>query len=319
MRVIVPAIVLAAILGSATVAEAQTPLEARVNRIEKELQAVQRKVFPDGAGRYLQPQITAPQTNTPSPGSPVANPVVTLDARVTTLENQITSLTNQVEKSQYQVQQLQSAFDAYKQATDARLKALEAGSAPATGSAGAATGNDSDDSAAPVAHGNGVLTPPSDVRSDTGKTSAKPDAQAQKVAGVEKPDTGDAPEDAYIYGYRLWAAKLYPQAEKQLKSVVKDYPDSRRASFAQNLLGRSYLDDGKPSLASIAFYDNYKQRPNGERAPDSLYFLGQSLMQLKKPDDACKAYNQLLDVYGDKISASLKDKVEQGRKEAKCQ
>ena len=33
-------------------------------------------------------------------------------------------------------------------------------------------------------------------------------------------------------------------------------------------LGRAYLDDGKPSLASIAFYDNYKKYPDGERAPE---------------------------------------------------
>ena len=58
--------------------------------------------------------------------------------------------------------------------------------------------------------------------------------------------------------------------------------------------------------------------PRGERAPDSLYFLGQSLVQLKKPADACKVYDELLDVYGEKISAQLKDRVSKGRADAKC-
>src|SRR3546814_5892874 len=76
--------------------------------------------------------------------------------------------------------------------------------------------------------------------------------------------------DAYIYGYRLWEAKFYPEAEAQLKSVVEKYSSHRRASFAQNLLGRAYLDEGKPALASVAFYENYQKRPKGERAPDKI-------------------------------------------------
>ena len=43
--------------------------------------------------------------------------------------------------------------------------------------------------------------------------------------------------------------------------------------IAQNLLGRAYLDDGKPSLASIAFYDNYTPWTNGVRNPRSAAHL----------------------------------------------
>ena len=113
-------------------------------------------------------------------------------------------------------------------------------------------------------------------------------------------------------------AKLYPEAEAQLKKVVAKYPKSRRASYAQNLLGRSYLDEGKPSLASIAFYENYKKMPDGERASDSLLYLGQALMTLKKPADACKVYGELSDVYGSKLSGEDKARLAQGRTAAKC-
>jgi TolA-binding protein len=142
--------------------------------------------------------------------------------------------------------------------------------------------------------------------------------RSTRAASVDKPDTGDAAEDAYTYGFRLYTAKMYPEAEAQLKQVVAIYPRHRRASFAQNLLGRSYLDEGKPSLASIAFYDNYKKFPEGERAPDSLYYLGQSLTKLNKPADACKVYGELTDVYGDKISAGMKADVAKARVAAKC-
>ena len=71
--------------------------------------------------------------------------------------------------------------------------------------------------------------------------------------------------------------------EAALKQVADTYPKHRRASFAQNLSGRAYLDEGKPALAATAFYDSYSKWPEGERAPDSLVYLGQALTRLKKP------------------------------------
>ena len=83
-------------------------------------------------------------------------------------------------------------------------------------------------------------------------------------------------------------------------------------------MGRAYLDDGKPALASVTFYDNYQKRPKGDRAADSLAYLGEALIQLKKPADACKVYAELEQVYGSSMSASLRGMMEKGRTRAKC-
>lgn len=144
-------------------------------------------------------------------------------------------------------------------------------------------------------------------------------ARAQLVAAVEKPSTADPADDLYVYGFRLWQAKLYPEAQSQLKQVVSKYPTNRRASWAQNLLGRAYLDEGKPSLASLAFYENYKKFPDGERAPDSLYFLTVALKRLGKPSaDICQVYDELSEVYATKITAQMKDDIARGRVTEKC-
>jgi TolA-binding protein len=84
------------------------------------------------------------------------------------------------------------------------------------------------------------------------------------------------------------------------------------------LLGRAYLDEGKPALAAEVFYANYQKMPRGERAPDSLYFLSQSLVQLGKPKEACRVYGELEDVYGATLSSTLRDRVAKGRADAKC-
>src|SRR3546814_15609402 len=91
-----------------------------------------------------------------------------------------------------------------------------------------------------------------------------------------------------------------------LKTVVEKWPKSSYASFAQNLLGRAYLDEGKPSLAAVAFYNNYKDRPSGPRAPHSLMYMGVALDKLGRKADACKAFRELDEVYGDKAPQDVR-------------
>ncbi len=270
----------------------------RVDKLEREMRAVQRKVFPGGAGMTVEPQITQ-QVDTTPPGVPATTPLADLTQRVAALESQIQMMTGQIEQNQYRMRQLEEAFGAYKAATDARMKALETpqpvADAMPTDGAVAASG----DSATAPARASGD--------------------RAAKVAAVEKPSTGDAGEDLYLYGFRLWQAKLYPEAAKALEQYKAKYPTGKRASFARNLLGRTYLDDNRANLAAIALYENYTANPNGERAADSLYYLAQALVKLKKPaGEVCKVYDELNSVYGASLSAEMKAGVAKGRADQRC-
>lgn len=315
MRFLLAATALSAALALPNLAHAQS-IEGRVDRLEREMRAVQRKVFPGGAGQTVEPQIV-PESNANVPGVPASSPVADLNQRVSAMESQLTSITGQVEQGQFRLRQLEEAFNAYKRSTDARLKALEDGAS----SLGSSTG------AEPIATPTPVPTTRPATRPTTPAAGITPAAttptptgnRAQQVAGIERPDTGDAAEDGYTYGYRLWSAKLYPEARKELEAVATKFPKHRRASYAQNLLGRAYLDANAPSLAAVAFYENYKKNPNGERAPDSLYYLAQALTKLKKPStEICKVYTELDQLYGEKLSAEMKAGVAEGRATQKC-
>jgi TolA-binding protein len=269
------------LLGAAAAplaAQSAPDLNTRVGKIEKELRAVQRKVFPNG--QPLEPEIVAPKPAPEPLGGPASSPVADLTARVDAIEAQLRTLTGQAEQNGHRVSQLE---DQVKQLV-ADAEARTAAAAP------------------PAA----LVSPP---------VEAAPTAPA---AGIERPSTGDPAEDGYVYGFRLWQAKMYTDAEAELKRVADKYPNHRRASYAQNLLGRAYLDDGKPALAAVALYDSYKKWPKGERAAESLYWLGQALTELKKPADACKVYAQFGDDYGATAAASLKAQVAAGQKRAKC-
>lgn len=310
---IVAAGVTAAIAGPVSAQAQTTAIEGRVDRLEREMRAVQRKVFPGGAGQTIEPQIV-PDTSTDIPGVPSGSPIADLTQRVAALENQVQTLTGQVEQDGYRLKQLEDGFSAYKRATDARLKALE--------DSGAQIGASGDPVIAPVDISEAPARPtrPATRPAAEETPAARPTGtRAQQVAAIQKPNSGDPAEDGYTYGYRLWQAKLYPEARRELEAVATKYPQHRRASFSQNLLGRAYLDAGAPSLAAVAFYENYKKNPNGERAPDSLYYLAQALTKLKKPaSEVCKVYTELDQLYGERLSAEMKNGIAEGRAAQKC-
>jgi TolA-binding protein len=288
-------------------------IEGRVDRLEGEMRAVQRKVFPGGSGQYVQPDNQPADPQTILPGSP-SSPVADLTMRVDSLETQLRGMIAQIEANQHKVQVL-----------DARIKALEASAAAAPAPAPIEAGPIERPLPSKPPIDKPVVSKPIPSKAPaiaTPKAGGATDpTRSATLAAVERPATGDIAEDTYPYGYRLWAAKLYPEAEAQFTTVTTKFSTHKRASYAQNLLGRSYLEEGKPSLASLAFYDNYKKWPDGDRAPESLFYLAQALVKLGKPAaQVCKVYTELTRSYGTKVEADARMKagVAQGRADSSC-
>jgi len=138
------------------------------------------------------------------------------------------------------------------------------------------------------------------------------------VKAVEKPKTDDAGDDEYSYGYRLWEAKFFPEAEQQLQLFLTKYPKHQRLSFARNLLGRAYLDEGKPREAAQWFLKNYQADKNGARAPDSLLYLAESMRQLKDTNRACIALAEFGETFAAEAAGRLKTQYEATRRGVKC-
>ena len=307
-------------LGAATIAlAAAMPAAAqdngigkRVERLEKEMRAVQRSVFPGGSPTFFEGEI-APDT-TPGERSRANAPVIDLTARVDALESQLQTLTGQTEQNAFHLRELEKAFTAYKAEMDKRF-ADPAAVDPATGDATATPASLAPVVKAPAATSTAAATP---AKKSAAKPGAPDAARLALVKKVEVPSTGNETKDAYDYGYRLWDAKLYPEAQTQLKTVAEKWPKSSYASFAQNLLGRAYLDEGKPSLAAVAFYNNYKDRPSGPRAPHSLMYMGVALDKLGRKADACKAFRELDEVYGDKAPQDVRTDAAAAKAKAGC-
>ena len=302
------------VTGPVDAQNAAPSLDARMTQVEKRLNTVERVVSrQNGGAPMVQPEIGPPDAAASAVGTPASAPLADLQARIASVEGEVSGLTNRVETAEHRLQLLEADFAAFRKDTDARLKALEGGGGAGTG--GPATG--AVDTLAPTRPARPVVTKPNAVPD----SAADPD-RADRVAAVPKPTGADAPDKAtyaYNYGFRLWKAGLYPEAEAQLEKYAARFPKHRLTSRAQNVLGLIYLDDDRAKDAAQIFYQNYSKLPDGDRATDSLLNLAKALTALKRPaTDICQVYKELGDVYGDKLSATQRADADRGRAAYKC-
>jgi TolA-binding protein len=167
--------------------------------------------------------------------------------------------------------------------------------------------------------------PQANLNAMTGGASAvKPAAagpSADRLAAVRaiaKPQTDDPGDDEYSYGYRLWEAKFYPEAQQQLKLFVTKYPRHSRVSYGRNLLGRAYLDAGKPVEAAQWFLQNYNADRSGGRAPDSLLYLAIAMKQVQDTNRSCIVLGEFSRTYAAEAAGRLKSQYDATRNGLKC-
>lgn len=304
-RPLLAAAMLAMTVQAAPVLAQSTPTaaELRIKKLEAEVQALQRRVFPGGDGKYFAPQVQPGQPAPAQVGTPATTPVTDLLTRVDALEAQLARLTAQNEETANKLAQLQAKVDA-------QPAPVPVPSAPTATTASTAVNLAAMSGTASAKPAAGALA---------GSKSATPSAQrVAAVQAVQRPQTDDVGDDEYSYGYRLYDAKLYPEAEQQLKLFLQKYPKHTRVSFARNLLGKTYLDDGNAREAASWFLQNYQAGKTGARAPDSLLGLAEAMRQMKDTSRACIALAQFADDYPAEAIGRLKAQYDATRKGVKC-
>jgi len=278
-------------------------VDARVGKLEKEMKAVQRKVFPGGAQQYFEAEIKPDAAPVAPAGVPASTPVADLSRRIDALERALAQMTGQVEQNSYNLRKLEDQFAKMKGDTEFRLNAVEGKGIPAAAGAPATL----------------PYVVPAPTKSAASGTPAAP-VPAGAAPAAATPPSGDAGKDAYMVGYDLWVAKKYPEAIAALKAMVAKYPKHKYVSYARNLAGRAYLDNAQYNDAIRELFENTKDEA-GERAPQSYAYMAQALMKRKPPlpEKACQAYEVLQAKYPDKITGGLADLVTKGKADAKCQ
>ncbi len=240
--------------------------------------------------QIVQPEISQERQEVQS-GIPAGSAIADLAARLDALEAQNRSLTGQIEESENRIRQLEAA-----------LRRVEASQSQMQAAQTAARQPEPQPEPAPAPR----TEPPAEQAAATPAPSERPAA------------TSDAAERAYNNGFRLWNERRYGEAQTALEAVARDHPNRRWASWARNLAGRAYLDDNKPATAARILLENYQSNPRGERAADSLLYLGEALVRLDRRPEACRVYDELQDVYGATMRPFVRERLPQARTTARC-
>jgi len=264
-----------------TSVQAQT-VDKRIERIEKQLRAVQRKVFgsPDAA----------PATVGESASG---NQMADIEVRLQGMENQIRTLNGQVEELRFQMEEASRKLEKFQADAEFRFGQLEQGGAKEAAPSSSATGTEPS-----------VSPPPA---------PAKPAANAVASGGTLPAGT---PMEQYEYAYNLLAKGDYVQAETALRAFLDKHPKDELAGNAQYWLAQSYFVRGENEKAAREFLTGYQNYPDSPKAAAYLLKIGITLTRIGQTKDACDVFQELSSRYPS--SPEARNRLADARKDAGC-
>lgn len=250
---------LLALLLDAPYAHAQTRAEIndRITAVEKQLQAVQRRVFDGKSPLFEGAGAAAGQTSPlPAPANASGGSVLLADLsqKVAELERQLLNLTGQIEDLQFSNRQMTERLDRFVKDSDLRFRDLEGGGAIGGGSVA--------------------------LNSEPAPTAPEPAAPA-------------TPAEQYEAAYSLLRRGQLPEAETAFQAFLNSHPDHGLAGNANFWLGESFYTRQDYPRAAKAYLEGYQRYPKSSKAPDMLLKLGLSLAALDQPQEACETLRKL--------------------------
>lgn len=264
---------------------AQQNEEARLNRLENEIQTLSRAVFRDEL---------PPQEKMQDMSGGDANPAVqaNLDLRLSQFEMEMATLTGKFEQQSFEIRQMQERIEKVLADMEMRI-----GEAEAHGRAAAPA------QPRPAMQGFDTrlqATPSQEI------PVAVPDAPASAEAPVagqlgsltQSPQgtfsaSGNTAADVYEQAFALLRDKNYDAAEKAFDDFLTSYPGHDLSANAKYWLGETFYVRGNFERAARVFAEAYQLYPKGPKGPDNLLKLALSLNGMGKKDDACLTLAQL--------------------------
>jgi tol-pal system protein YbgF len=284
--------------AGAAVAQSNTDLINRLDRIENEMETLNRAVYkgdipPDGILHGAPDSSNSDSMAVVNEGD--LSGQAALEMRVTQLESDLRTVTGTLEQQGFAVQEIQKKLDHAILDMDARLAAMESqmGGVPAPATAGT-----------PADMTGGAIAPddmPDDmmVAPDASLTDMpQPAAPAQEgalgtITDSPAPSAATTPEGQYEAAFALLRNRQYVEAETALTGFIERNPEHKLVANARYWLGESYYARQEFGLAAKEFAAAYQKDPKGSKGADSLLKLGMTLSALDKKKEACVALQQI--------------------------
>ncbi len=135
------------------------------------------------------------------------------------------------------------------------------------------------------------------------------------VAAVAPP--ADSSRELFDLGFGHIQRKDYAAAEQSFRDFVQRFPNDRLASDATYWLGESLFQRQRYQDAAEVYLVVTTKYESAAKAPDSLLRLGQSLAAIGQQEMACASFAQVARKYP-RSSAAVKQGVEREQKRVRC-
>ncbi|WEX76936.1 tol-pal system protein YbgF [Sinorhizobium numidicum] len=274
-------------------------------------------------------------------------------ARVGQLEEQIRSLNGRIEEMSFQLLQMQEQIRKFQEDNEFRFQDLESGKSSSKKSGALETPKSSDQASvtpevtdsqtmsapdadsdmAPANPDSTGAAPPTTLGQIIFDESGNPVSATAEAPGVNATlpgvDTGavnqgdglngnpgseqqtaslDNPGDLYQSGYGHVLSGDYGTAEQEFRGYLEAFPNGDKAADASFWMGEAQYSQGKYSDAAKTFLNAHQAHGKSPKAPEMLLKLGMSLGALDNKETACATLREVNKRYP-KASPAVKAKV----------
>ncbi len=275
--------------------------------------------------------------------------------RIGQLEEQIRSLNGRIEEMSFQLLQMQEQIRKFQEDNEFRFQDLESGksgstkksqletprtndqasgTAPATSDQATATDPNAGLGSDAAANGN-AGAPPSTLGQIIFDNAGNPVAANEDTSSLdtalpgvdqginETPDTQqqtaalDNPGDLYQSAYGHVLTGDYSQAENEFRSYLEAFPQGEKAADASFWMGEAQYSQGKFNDSAKTFLNAHQTYGKSPKAPEMLLKLGMSLAALDNKDTACATLREVNKRYP-KASPAVKAKVTSEQSRLAC-
>lgn len=291
----------------------------RINRLEADLNNVQRKVF---QGQ----DVPAPSVSSSSSAVvPQGEAAALLSSRLDSLEEEQRGFTGTLEEVTFKVDQLKNRLDKLVLDIDFRLSDIErrlnggqalplannnpAGEAGTGGSVAQSAQTENSIAAGQPASNTAEGLPKGTQLLGTlrvPKDGGQPLATTSKAPGVTPPastsgtETASAPvvanlspAEQYNQAIALIRKDDYAGAEAAFTSFLEQNSEHSLAGNAQYWLGETHYVRGDYPSAASAFLNGYQNYPQSSKGADNLLKLAMTLGRMEQKEEACVTFQQL--------------------------
>jgi TolA-binding protein len=292
----------------------QPDVGKRVDALEGQMRAVQRKVFPGGSPKYFEPEF--PQGQQPdtaiaeAPASATA--IADINVRLQALERQIAETTGRQEQIENRTRLLEEQFKTFKADIEFRLNATQTTPPP-----------EAPNVVPPVVVPAPAPAPAAPPSATPKPAAVKPTPTAKPPAALPPSTTSvpikpASPSDApYQAAYAAFQAKRYDDAIAMFEDFANKNAKHALAPNALFWQGRAYSAKKQFGLAARSHLRGYDRYREASKAEDNLVGLADALVAVGRQAQACEALSEFTAVFK-APSAGNRTKTEALRKAAKC-